>query len=218
MPHLKPTIILSFNLKLLRLERGLTQNDIAKMSKMTVRTYQSIEAGSANPTLSTIQALSNALEITSSRLISLDYFRLNQEINEFTKKFSEKFEKLDIAINIRTLDGKIIYRNDKFKQTISFPAERDGSVDLLKLLPNGAKEILRCQMASERSGLATPYVNFGNYTKTNERLYFRFYPCLILPLKGRSPILTAVYATEITEDSYKNYFKFCNYLISCIKK
>lgn len=210
--------MLSFKLKLLRSERGLSQNDVADMAKMTLRNYQNIEAGIGNPSLTSIYALAEALEVTTCKLLSLDYFRLNYSIDEFVHEFDVKFKNVKVAVNLRTLDGKIVYRNDKFKKALILPEEKDGTVDLLSVLDTGAREILRNQLSSERNGMTSPYVNFGYDAVSKEKLYFRFYPCLILPPKGRSPIMTAAYMTEISEDCQKNYFLFCKHLIECFKE
>jgi transcriptional regulator with XRE-family HTH domain len=208
--------VLSYNLNFCRSELGMTQNELARKARITVRSYQNIEAGKGNPTLRTVGALAEALQLTSSRLLSLDRYRLTREsVDECLTKFAHLFEDLKIGASIRTFDGVLLYRNKKFKDQFNLAEDKNGHVDLLSVLPSGAKEILRNQLSSERRGFNAPYVNFGNDAQTGERLYFRFYPCLILPPKGRDPLFSAMYMTEISQDSHSHYYQFCKTLLKC---
>lgn len=58
------------NLRILRKERGLTQQDFAQLSEIPRSTISLLESGSANPTLSLLNQLALALQISLEELIS----------------------------------------------------------------------------------------------------------------------------------------------------
>jgi DNA-binding XRE family transcriptional regulator len=47
-----------------RIESGLTQEAVAEAAQMSVRSYQLIEAGKANPTLRKMLSIADALDLT----------------------------------------------------------------------------------------------------------------------------------------------------------
>lgn len=61
-------------LKRLRLERGLTQRQLAELSGWPDRlaTISDLELGKSNPTLSTLQAIANALQVPVRDLFEPD--------------------------------------------------------------------------------------------------------------------------------------------------
>lgn len=61
---------LSKNLKQLRQARGLTQDQLAKLSGLPRSTWTNLEAGEANPTLSVLVAVASALQVSVQELIS----------------------------------------------------------------------------------------------------------------------------------------------------
>lgn len=56
-------------LKLLRLEKGFTQEKLAELSNLDVTFISKLENGRVQPTLSTIFKISNSLEIKPSLVI-----------------------------------------------------------------------------------------------------------------------------------------------------
>lgn len=69
---------LATNLQRLRLERGLTQEDVAYRSGLTRYTYQKYEKGEskpgtpANPTIRTLLAMSQALDVELTEILPPD--------------------------------------------------------------------------------------------------------------------------------------------------
>ena len=53
-------------LKVLRLERGLTQAEIAEKAKMSVNYYAKIERGEVRPSVDIYERLAKALKVTAS--------------------------------------------------------------------------------------------------------------------------------------------------------
>jgi uncharacterized Tic20 family protein len=55
-----------------RLQKGMTQEELALKSEITVRTVQRIESGEVDPRSFTLQAIASALEIDYNELVSMD--------------------------------------------------------------------------------------------------------------------------------------------------
>ena len=58
------------NIKQLREARGLTQQQMAKVSQVPRATWANLESGTANPTLAVVHAVAQALQVTVDELIS----------------------------------------------------------------------------------------------------------------------------------------------------
>lgn len=52
-----------------RTELGLTQEDVAYQSRVSVRHYQKLEAGGTDPRLTTLYALAKVLKTTAQRIL-----------------------------------------------------------------------------------------------------------------------------------------------------
>jgi transcriptional regulator with XRE-family HTH domain len=61
---------LAANLKRLRLEEGISQEELASSAGLVSRHVQKLEAGDVNATLKTLNALANALHVDVSDLLS----------------------------------------------------------------------------------------------------------------------------------------------------
>ncbi|MFI5308786.1 MAG: helix-turn-helix domain-containing protein [Polyangiales bacterium] len=61
---------LSANVKQLRLARGLTQQQMAKLSSLPRATWANLESGSANPTLSVLHRVAAALQVPIEELVA----------------------------------------------------------------------------------------------------------------------------------------------------
>lgn len=55
-----------------RLQKGMTQEELALKSDITVRTVQRIESGEVDPRSFTLQAIASALEVDYNELVSVD--------------------------------------------------------------------------------------------------------------------------------------------------
>ena len=60
------------NLRRARLERGLSLAQVAAMAELSRTTLTNLEAGTANPTVETVWALSQALDLNLGALIDPD--------------------------------------------------------------------------------------------------------------------------------------------------
>ncbi|ACR13918.1 DNA-binding protein [Teredinibacter turnerae T7901] len=61
---------LAGNVRQLRSERGFTQQQMATLAQIPRPTWASIESGAANPTLSVLSKLANALQVSIEELVS----------------------------------------------------------------------------------------------------------------------------------------------------
>jgi len=60
------------NLKKLREHKGISQEELANRSEVSLPQISRIERGIINPTICTIKALASGLEISTSKLFELD--------------------------------------------------------------------------------------------------------------------------------------------------
>jgi len=206
--------VLAHNLRFYRAETGLSQNELADKAGMSFRSYQALESGVSNPTLQSIDRLSVALSITAGRLLSLDFVRTPLTPEQYLRWFIKNFEDAPIGVGIRDLNGVSIFRNKAIHRLLNMTSQSyEEPFDLLSYLPATSAEIMRAQMASEASGLVTPYVNIWTDRETGIKTPLRFYPVQVLPLKGKRAYFTAMYVTEVPRDCQKNYYDFCNGLL-----
>ncbi|WP_299116402.1 helix-turn-helix domain-containing protein [uncultured Winogradskyella sp.] len=62
--------LLLANIKRIRKEKGLTQQDVADSSDMLVPTYSRLERGGSNPSLASMIRIANALDVSLIELLS----------------------------------------------------------------------------------------------------------------------------------------------------
>lgn len=65
-------VVVGRNVGLLRIERHMSASELARKARISKATVLSIELGKANPTVDTLQALSAALEVTITDLLTDD--------------------------------------------------------------------------------------------------------------------------------------------------
>jgi transcriptional regulator with XRE-family HTH domain len=83
--HMRPSAQLAATAKRLRLDRGLSQRDLGSMMRVP-RTYISkIENENATPTLSSLERLARALEVTVAELLTGGEKGRQDEIGELVK-------------------------------------------------------------------------------------------------------------------------------------
>lgn len=82
-------------IRTLRKKWGLTAEELASRAKLTRATVAKIEGGEGNPTIETIEALSNVFQLTSSELIRLaEVVRCEEGITKILD--TERFESTHI--------------------------------------------------------------------------------------------------------------------------
>jgi len=69
MPDEKSQKSFGKNLRAVREGKGLSQEEVAKLSKISTTHYAGIERGEENPTFSVIESICNALKIKSSQVL-----------------------------------------------------------------------------------------------------------------------------------------------------
>jgi DNA-binding XRE family transcriptional regulator len=76
---------MKINLKELRLERGLSERDLAKNSKVAKATISRIESGEVSPLLETICKLCVALNVTLDQMVMLKDENIDYGPEDYTK-------------------------------------------------------------------------------------------------------------------------------------
>jgi hypothetical protein len=129
---------LSYNIRELRKELGLTQKELAEIAKISYRTIQNYENGVTPPSLNIIEKIALALGVSVERLISNYVFDNNTTATEILDKinndkvFNQKINNLiltDIIFDIvdlemrykhETLDEKALDNSIGGKNNISY--------------------------------------------------------------------------------------------------
>ena len=205
---------LAYNLQYLRHSLGKTQDGIAKTSGLSPRLYQKLESGDSNPTIDSLDRLAMTFQVTVSDLLRLNLVRLRQTEEVFSRKFKSEFEKADIGVGIRTLNGVVLWANLRADELLG-NKYAIGNVDLMKTLPSAAKGILKSQLECERQGIVRPYLNFAP-GEDGELTFLRYYPCLIYPEKGTAPLYCVVYITDMASDCERNYYQFTSLILKTV--
>ena len=68
-PNKKSQLAFGKNLRDIRERKGLSQEEVAKMSQISTTFYAGIERGEENPTFSVIESLCKALRVKSSEIL-----------------------------------------------------------------------------------------------------------------------------------------------------
>jgi transcriptional regulator with XRE-family HTH domain len=205
--------VLAHNIHLNRMELSLTQSEAAKKANLSLRQYQKIEAGNANPTVETLCQLGLAFDATADELLRVKKIRTVSTPDKYVEDFRSKFESESVAAAVRTLTGVLMWGNH-MRKNIDKLVPNDEPVDLMKVLKGPALEIFRTQLMCEQQGLALTYMNFFTDRVTGESAIKRMYPTLVLPESGVRPMFTAVYITSPESDTSANYYRFCSRMLS----
>ena len=91
-------------IKRMRINRGLTQEQLSEMVDVSQRTMSGIEIGENFVTAETLDKIINALDTTSEELFALNHLRnkeeLLKEISKDIVSISQNSLKLDILYNV----------------------------------------------------------------------------------------------------------------------
>lgn len=139
---------LSYNIRELRKELGLTQKELAEIAKISYRTIQNYENGITPPSLNIIEKIALALGVSVERLISNYIFDNNTTATEILEKinndkaYNQKinnliltdmiFDIVDLEMRYKheTLDEKTLDNSIGGKNNISY----DTKYSLIKLM------------------------------------------------------------------------------------
>jgi transcriptional regulator with XRE-family HTH domain len=208
---------LGSNVRYFRSELGMSQLDLSVRSGVSNRLLQSIEGGSGNPTLDSIQALANTFRMTVSHLLELHFLRIEIDGESFLQEFKKAFSHSDLRVTFRTPSGKGLWMNKAAELVHGSVDFSKGPVDIGSKMHGVMRTILDLQMATEREGAALSYTIARENQDTGEQIFFRCHPTLILPAKGREPLFTVVYLECLGErDDEEKYYQFCNILLECV--
>ena len=208
MPFLTSVSNLSLNLKMYRETLGLSQNEVAAKSGISSRLYQQLEAGEGNPTVETLSHLATSLKVTPCRLLQLSSVRTKLSASQFFSKFKDTFADVEYAVGLRDRDGNRMWTNIASKTDLVSKALGAAPIGMDDSTSIEAKGILRNQIVCEREGIVYPYTNFNTDSSSGEVLYFRYYPTVVIPEKGRSICCTALYFCDPISDNEQNYYEY----------
>ena len=139
---------LSYNIRELRKELGLTEKELAEIAKISYRTIQNYENGITPPSLNIIEKIALALGVSVERLISNYIFDNNTTATEILEKinndkvYNQKinnliltdmiFDIVDLEMRYKheTLDEKTLDNSIGGKNNISY----DTKYSLIKLM------------------------------------------------------------------------------------
>lgn len=205
---------LANNVRFHRSELALSQKELAKQTVVSYRLIQDIEAGEGNPTMETLLKLARVFKITPERLQALCYLRFPQADTTFVERYKSVFETAAIAARLRNLNGVALWANKTVMEIHGTGSSETGPTDLLEYYAHDTRALLKTQMAAEKNGIAYPYTITYFNPKKDARVFIRCHPTLILPAKGKIPVYTSVYMTEIPDDCAANYYENCRLLLT----
>jgi len=137
-------------IRTLRLKRRLTAEHLAEKAGVTRVTISKLESGEGNPTLETILALSNVLQLSASELIRLA--EVNQCEEPHIKFFRD--EGLDID-NIRFAGFDIFHiRGGAGLQYTANPEFHENTAEVCMILSGRLRVKVAGQLYEMRSGMA----------------------------------------------------------------
>jgi transcriptional regulator with XRE-family HTH domain len=204
--------MLSNNLKYFRGEAGLSQSELAKKARISLRLVQDIESGRANPTMDSLGNLATAFSVTIEALLRLSQLRLLEGDEGFFDRYTHTFKKSNIGVGIRNLSGVALWANDALSK-IHGSLVGKGPFNLLDSYSNETRGVIKNQLSAEKNGFCYPYTISHINSNSNETMFLRCYPTLIMPTKGKIPVYTSVYLAEMRDDCALNYFNYCSHLL-----
>lgn len=207
---------LALNIKNWRAEMGLSQSQLALATGVSYRLIQELEAGKGNPTVETLFKLAAVFKVTMNQLLELRFIKLSESQEDFLQIFKKNFKAATVSAFLRNLEGVILWGNKNAERYLRNTSLSHGPVDLSDEFFSDLKTMLSLQYSSERLGNSFPYMIYMDQPRSKERIYYKCYPTLILPFRGRQPIFSSVYITEISQDCVGNYFTYCQHLFHCI--
>lgn len=86
-------------LRLIRKKRGLTQSELAHSAGMSLRQFQRIESGEANPKLADLIAIVRALEISMDDLLGLEKYKPSEQeiLSPDEKKMLDAYRMMSLS-------------------------------------------------------------------------------------------------------------------------
>lgn len=210
--------LLSYNLKLLRKEKNLTQEELANKANISFRTYQQIESGDSNPTLNTVDSLAEALGISFGCLLKLSKIRTNLSQKNFIDIIKNNFDDYPVQLGIRTFDGNSHWANQlvrtKFPNVLKWPVNVS---EFYKDKPE-IQDLLRAQYLTEKKGIALHYTLKNPASSQADVLFSRVAPILIYLNKDELPTMSLVFASLVDNTFDKKFNLFSTKLLNCLEQ
>lgn len=207
---------LAYNLRFIRAERGLTQDQVAQSAGLSHRAYQQLESGSGNPSLESLDRLSRFLKIEVSSLLRLNRVRIpipNQD--EFVASLKSALNQAKIICHFRA-DVKTLWVSEEAEKFYG-RSDLPGTATVYEnLLRPALQTLLRSQVDCEARGYVQPYQSLFPYPDGRE-IVLRLYPTLVYPFRGTIPAFAVVYAVDAAQDCDQKYFEFTGVLIEALK-
>jgi transcriptional regulator with XRE-family HTH domain len=206
--------IISFNLKILRSQKELTQEQVAMAIGIGTRTYQELESGNGNPTIQTLSLIAQFYGIVISNLCYIGKIKLDIHTDEFLNKIKDTFKNKKKMIIVRDFNWISLWGN-KYVSDIMKQDLTKGPFNLIQRGSGVGSDVIQEVLKSEANGIAYPYVNVLT-SPSGEKTVMRVYPTLVFPNYGTKPIFAVTYITPVAMDSDQDYYSYCHDLLSCL--
>ena len=162
---------LSDNLKKYRIEKNLTQEDIAEYLGLTPQSISKWERGECYPDITFLPALANIFETSIDLLIGMDTIRAQETIQKIHKKATEFQRNCDyISAEKVYRDALLIYPNEPgmLLGLAGVLALQNKPEEAIELTERGLpKSINEKQKATMRAALCFLYLKCGKIEKAN---------------------------------------------------
>lgn len=164
-------LYLAENLKKYRIQKGLTQEDIAQLLMITPQSVSKWERGESYPDITLLPALANILETSIDLLVGMDTIRAEETRYSIHKKANEYQRKGDYDAAEKTYrDALLIYPNKPgmilgLAGTLALKGKTQEAIEWTERgLPMSINEK---QKSTMRAALCFLYLKAGNEGKAN---------------------------------------------------
>ncbi len=205
--------ILAYNVKYLRKSKGMTQEELAKLSGVSVRTFQQIESGECNPTLSTIELLAKTLDVNFSNLIRLEKLSINCTPEKFLEIFSSQFENYHLPLGIRNIEGMTVWANQLIRDMN--PHIKKWPINVFEIYKDRPDILnqLQATLNAEKQGIVLQN-NLQRIGNTDGKItFYRVASILVYLKKNSMHNFTIVFSTEMNSKFDCEFNEFSNRLI-----
>jgi len=214
-PNITCIKILAYNLRFIRAERGLTQDQVAQSAGLSHRAYQQLESGDGNPSLESLARLSRFFKVTVSSLLRLNRVRIpNPNQDEFLAVLKSELDAAKIMCHFRA-DITPLWLSQAAERFLA-RTDLSGTTVLFDSLQSGVQTLVRAQIDCEARGFVQPYQSMFRHDDGHE-VVLRCYPTLVYPLRGANPAFTIVFFVDAAVDSDLKYYEFTEVLIEALK-
>jgi len=202
-------------LKALRIGLNLTQTELAKKARLSLRHIQDIEAGKVDIRISTLEALASALNVKAYQLICIEPPKSIIQKTLFSKNYESPLkpnstlltpycalDEMDLALQICDTEGLILYINAKASEIRGATRDQVAQKYYLWdfLCTHKEKEDLKkyLKFIIKEQPIPTPYIN-KNKTLRGETFFVKVDWSFLKDKKGKVKGFFSVFNDPSTE-------------------